>query len=289
MPSLCISIVSHNRAADLERTLKHIQQLSPQPEEVRILLDRCTDNSKELCIRLMPEAHIEATDVGGSIPNRDAIIRTTPCDLILSLDDDSYPIQLDALRVVKAIMEDSPRCGVLTFPQVSDEFPDQVIVPRSAKIELASFQNSGAVIRRDAYMQTHGYPRAFFHTFEEPDLCLQLIDHGWKVLESTDISIRHHYSQNQRNEWRVHANQARNEYLSLLLRCPSLYLPTQLTRVVLGQARYAFRRGWIHKEIIWWIEALRSAPKILKQRSPVSQKSFKYWRSLLHTPQSSET
>ena len=46
------------------------------------------------------------------------------CDLFLSLDDDSYPLDLDFVARVKGIFAAEPRLAVLTFPQRTDERPE---------------------------------------------------------------------------------------------------------------------------------------------------------------------
>ncbi|MEM7673014.1 MAG: glycosyltransferase [Verrucomicrobiota bacterium] len=287
MDTVCISIVSHNRAEELERTLAVIQQFDPPVDEIRIHLDRCTDRSLELVRSTARDAIVLETDVGGSIPNRDQIIRESGCDLILSLDDDSYPLEKDAIGRIKTIMNANPRIGVLTFPQISDEFPQQASLLKGNK-SVASFANSGAVVRRAAYLEVSGYPVDFFHIFEEPDLALQLMDQGWMVIESSILTIRHHYSQVERNEWRVHANQARNECISLWLRCPKEYLPQQAIRLFLGQARYAFRRGWFWREPLWWSELFVLFWRVRGNRKAVRQDTFILWRKLLHTPKDTE-
>ena len=101
MDTVCISIVSHNRAEELERTLAVIQQFDPPVDEIRIHLDRCTDRSLELVRSTARDAIVLETDVGGSIPNRDQKIRGyldafQSIILVTSQDEglDSLPTQI---------------------------------------------------------------------------------------------------------------------------------------------------------------------------------------------------
>ncbi len=44
-------IATHNRLADLQQTLKVIAQLNPQPDELLICADACTDGTVEFLQR----------------------------------------------------------------------------------------------------------------------------------------------------------------------------------------------------------------------------------------------
>ncbi|MGB0371583.1 MAG: glycosyltransferase family 2 protein [Opitutales bacterium] len=276
--------MSHNRAEELKRTFSKIRNLDPLPDEVRLVLDRCTDDSEAVVRRIFPDAIISATQLKGSIPNRDRIIRDTDCDLVLSLDDDSYPLESNSVDRIREFGESFKDVGVFTFPQISDEFPEVRDLGKNDRKYVGSYANSGAVIRKAAYMETEGYAVLFEHAYEEPDFVLQLMDKGWKAMETRTLTIRHHYSRIERNEMRTHLMHARNEFLSSVLRTPVFVLPITLIRVVLSQSRYAVRRGWILHEWKWWIGACIRLVEAFKLRTPVSWAAYSEWRKVLHRP-----
>lgn len=282
--SIAISIVSHNRAEELERTLKAIQLLKPSADELWIALDGCTDNSRSVVKTLAPDAIVLKTDQLGSIPNRHRILTESQCDYVLSLDDDSYPMEHNALEIITEILDTDSDIGILTFPQISDEFPDQHNNSSDQSFLVGSFANSGAVIRTSSYRTTSGYPVFFGHAYEEPDLCLQMIHKGQKSVMTHRLNIRHHYSTIERNERRTHCFHARNEFLSTILRAPMGHLPFALLRTILSQGRYALKRGWLYTEFQWWLSAIKRIPTAMSQRSAVRSSAYRQWRMRLHEP-----
>ena len=142
-------------------------------------------------------------------------------DLVLALDDDSYPEQLDCIARIVPLFEQRPKLAVLHFPQRTDEYPETLAQTDFGSEHLTrSFANSGAVLRRSTYLQLPGFESRFFHMYEEPDYALQCVAAGYDVLFSPVITIRHHYSGQARDEIRIHHRHARNELWSTLMRCP---------------------------------------------------------------------
>ena len=177
-------------------------------------------------------------------------MRAARGDLVLALDDDSYPEQLDCIARIVPTFEQHPKLAVLHFPQRTDEYPETLAQTDFGPERLTrTFPNSGAVLRRSTYLQLPGFESRFFHAYEEPDYALQCVAAGYDVLFSPIITIRHHYSGQARDEIRIHHRHARNELWSTLMRCPfpfalgilvARFLAVSLclqTRLVLGHSR----------------------------------------------------
>jgi|GEM_PF-297818 len=286
-----ISITTHNRKSDLESTLIALGKLDPQPNEFVVCCDRCTDGTLEMLRENHPNIVVlENDELRGSIPSRDEILRRAKSDIVLSLDDDSYPIELDIVSRLLEIFSKDPRVAVITFPQVTDEFPEtltQIRPQEGAAATVGSFTNSGAAIRREIYHRLPGYPHPFEHAYEEPDYALQCIAAGYIVLFEPALRIRHHYSRQARNELRTHQFHARNEVWSALIRCPLPLLPFVLIYRIWRQFTYALGRGpdWVTKEPAWWRDVLAGLPQILSLRTPVSLRPYWRWMNLIREPE----
>ena len=207
---------------DLKRTSRVLTQLDPPPQEILITADGCSDGTVAFVNLAMPNAKLIVNEPGrGSGASRDRMMREATGDLVLALDDDSYPEQLDCIARFVQIFERRPQLAVLHFPQRTDEYPETLAQPNFAPEHLTrSFANSGAVLRRSTYLQLPGFEPHFFHMYEEPDYALQCVAAGYEVLFSPVVTIRHHYSGQARDEIRIHHRHARNELWSTLLRCP---------------------------------------------------------------------
>jgi GT2 family glycosyltransferase len=277
-------ITTSNRLAELQRTIEMLKKLEPAPDEILITADDCTDETAEYVNSALPAAKLIVNKPGiGSVASRDRMMRVARGDLVLALDDDSYPEQQDCIARIVHLFEQRPKLAVLHFPQRTDEYPQTLTqIDFGAQHSTRSFANSGAVLRRSLYLQLPGFESRFFHMYEEPDYGLQCVAAGYDVSFSPVITIRHHYSGQARNEIRIHHRQARNEFWSTLMRCPLPFAPGILVWRVFSQFRYACKRGWrwMVREPVWWSQAFAGIPHCLGKRRPVSWKGYKRWLAL---------
>jgi GT2 family glycosyltransferase len=277
-------ITTRGRIDDLRRTFRVLQELSPQPMEVLVTMDGCATDVLEAVKAELPEARLFVNQVGlGSVASRDRMMREAQGDLVLALDDDSYPEQIDCISRIVPFFEQRPRLAVLNFPQRTDEYFETLTQTNFGAEHLTrSFANSGAALRRATYLQLAGFESRFFHMYEEPDYGLQCVAAGYDVLCSPVVTIRHHYSGQARDEIRIHHRHARNEFWSTLIRCPLPFAVGMVAWRVFSQFRYAWRRGWswVVREPVWWCEALAGIPYCVRKRRPVPWAGYKRWLSL---------
>src|SRR5881227_438405 len=283
--TVSVIITTRDRATDLQRTCDAVMQLRPAPNEVLVTADGCTDGTVDMVADKFPEITLIANQPGiGSVASRDRMMRAAQGDLVLALDDDSYPEQSDCIDRFVALFQQHREVAVLHFPQRTDEYPETL-----AQINLGSeerltrsFANSGAVLRRSAYLRLPGFEPRFYHMYEEPDYALQCAAAGYDVIFSPMVTIRHHYSGRARDEIRIHHRHARNEFGSTLMRCPFPFVLAMLSWRVFSQFRYACSRGWswVVREPRWWAQALTGVPYFVRKRKPVSWAAYKRWLSL---------
>lgn len=274
-------ITTHNRATDLRRTCRVLRELNPAPLEILITADGCTDDTDSVVKAELPEAKLLVNPIGrGSVASRDRMMREATGDLVLTLDDDSYPEQPDCIKRVAALFEQNPRLAIAHFPQRTDEYPETLTRTDFGEARSTrAFANSGAVLRRLVYLELPGFEPQFFHMYEEPDYALQCVAAGNEILFTPLITIRHHFSGATRNEIRNHHRHSRNEFWSTLIRCPFPQVFGLAAYRVFSQFRYASQRGanWMLREPIWWWQALSGIPYCLKKRSPIAWKRYKAW------------
>jgi len=278
-----VMITTSNRLEELQRTLQMLGKLDPAPDEVLVTADGCTDGTAEFLSAMPNVKFVVNQPARGSVASRDRMIREARGELVLALDDDSYPEQLDCIARFVPLFEQRSNLAVLHFPQRTDEYPDTVAQMDFGHEKLTrSFANSGAVLHRSTYLELAGFEPRFYHMYEEPDYGLQCLAAGYDVVFSPIVTIRHHYSGQARDEIRIHHRHARNEFWSSLMRCPFPFALGVLGWRAASQFRYACRRGWswVVREPRWWAQAVAGIPYFIRKRKPVSWAAYKRWLSL---------
>jgi GT2 family glycosyltransferase len=284
--TVSVMITTRNRAVDLRRTCRVLRGLDPAPAEILITADGCTDDTVQMLKAETLKAEIKnlkvmVNEVGkGSVASRDRMMREARGDLVLALDDDSYPEQSDCISLIVPLFEQNPKLAVAHFPQRTDEYPETLTQTDFGPARLTrSFANSGAVLRRYVYLQLPGFETRFFHMYEEPDYALQCVAAGYEVLFTPATTIRHHWSLQTRSEVRNHHRHSRNELWSVWLRCPFPQCVGLGAYRIVTQFWYACKRGpdWAIREPVWWWQALAGIPYCLKKRNPVPWAQYKRW------------
>ena len=283
-----VVIPTYNRCHDLRFTCQQLQHLDPAPDEVIICLDGCTDSSRSMLASNFPSYRVIENYVAqGSIPSRDRAFRMATGDLIISLDDDSYPIDPAFITKVKALFDKHPQVGVFTFPEIlDDQAADTKATLDPTPKYVRDFPNCAAVMRRCLYGDFAQYPTFFSHAYAESDYSLQLYANGYAVRFEPSLSIRHHFTPKERNMLTRHWLNARNELWSVLLRCPMPYVVGVVPLRVIRQFIFALGKGfgWWSREYRWWIPAAAGVRRCLAQRRPIPWKIYSAWLCLARKP-----
>ncbi|HXM28951.1 MAG TPA: glycosyltransferase family 2 protein, partial [Chthoniobacterales bacterium] len=105
-----VMITTRNRAGGLRRTCRALRELNPPPLEILITADGCTDDTVAVVNRELPKAKVIVNEIGrGSVASRDRMMREARGDLVLALDDDSYPEEFDCIAKCVPLFEQRPK------------------------------------------------------------------------------------------------------------------------------------------------------------------------------------
>jgi len=287
--TFAVMITTRNRREELRRTLSNVHQLQPQPNEILICADGCTDNTQEMVRSEFPHCIlIENEQARGSVFSRDRLIRLAKSDIVMSLDDDSYPIDHDFFARLKELFAQYSQAAVISFADIRNNavFAHPTKSPSSPGHLVSAYANCAAAMRRDVYLRSQGFPIFFDHMYEEPDFALQCYALGYQVWFRPSVGIRHHVTSAQGDEiGRRHLN-ARNELWSVLMRCPFPYVLAVALFRIWRQFRHACSKGLTEaiREPVWWWSAFRGIPTCLRHRSPIDWSVYYAWMKLARKP-----
>lgn len=282
-------ITTRNRREELRRTLIRLSELRPLADEIVVCVDGCTHGTAEMVRSQFQNCTLlENEKSRGSVYSRDRLLRAASGEIVASFDDDSYPIDGDFVARVKDLFAQDNDIAVISFPEIHDNnsTADKTKTAAPAAHLVSAYANCAAVMRRDVYLQSQGFPKFFVHMYEEPDYALQCYALGYHVRFEPTLPIRHHTSPAQRDPMRRHHLNARNELWSVLMRCPFPYLVPVAFYRVWRQFQYACSEGlpWVIREPVWWWAALRGVSDCLRHRSPVGWRIYYAWMKLARHP-----
>ena len=282
-------IATRDRCSDLRRTCDRIRALQPPPNEVLICADGCSDGTVDMARTEFPDfVLLENLTALGSVRSRDRMLRLANSDVVLSLDDDSYPLAEDFFASLSKVFTAHPEAAVISFPELrdGDVFSCKSKTNQSKGHYVSAYANCAAAMRREFYLRQAGFPPFFVHMYEEPDYALQCYSARSAVWFEPSLVIRHHLSTVGRTHMRRHHQNARNELWSVWMRCPWPWAPLVSLFRVWRQFRYAYLEGfaWAVREPIWWFHAVAGAHRCVQARSPISWPRYYAWMRLARNP-----
>jgi GT2 family glycosyltransferase len=287
--TVSVMVVTRNRLEELRITCARLRDLQPSPDEVVICTDGCTDGSAAMVRAEFLEFRlVEGAHSMGSVYCRDRVLRLARGEIVVSLDDDSHPVQSDFVARVRQVFGEHPEAAVIVFPELRDgnSYAAGDKTDRSQGHYVSAYANCAAAMRREFYLKQPGFPQIFGHMYEEPDYALQCYAAGAAVWFEPSLVIRHRKSNEVRELRSRHHWNARNELWSVWLRCPWPWLPLVSAYRIARQIVYAGSRGWqwAAAEPAWWFSALKGLPQCARIRQPVGWFTYARWVRLARKP-----
>ena len=189
-----ISIPTRDRWDDLELTLTRLHEQGYSALETIVIDDGSVVPMPAGFAERFPWARfIRSEKPEGACTQRNRLAQLLATPLILSLDDDSFPVAGD-LEAACDWMEARPAVFSLSFQIVyRDEKPPENFASR-APFPVRDFIGCAALLRREMFLALEGYEEKFVFFGEEPDLCLRALQRGWAMQGFPAFVIQHNVS-----------------------------------------------------------------------------------------------
>jgi GT2 family glycosyltransferase len=278
---LSVVVLTHNRSAELQRTLEHLLALPEQP--AIIVVDNASfDFTSALVKKHFPQVTLISLreNIGGAARNAGVQRAQTP--YVAFCDDDTW-WENGALPKAVDLMEMYPDIAVLCArvligPEGTED-PASVEMAHSPLPSghlpgpaLLGFLAGASVIRRQAFIDAGGYEPKFFIGGEEALLTLDLTSQGWHVVYAPQLVVYRypsvHLDKTNRQKVLI-----RNALWVVWLRLPFILAMQQTYRIL----RCAYRRKLFSAG---FFSAMRALPWVIKKRHVVPREVVLLYRQL---------
>ena len=282
--SVGVAITTRDRWPDLEITLARIRAFPGLADCPLVVMD---DASVEPCPDLLlakfPHVTFVRADTSlGLVAQRNRLAAHLDTALILSLDDDSYPIAGELAGAVRCLAEnDDVFCLALNLVGRPDEPPDLPLAAPPFRVRM--FIGCGHLMDRCKFLELGGYREPLQLYNEEWELSARAARRGWKVLCYSGLLVCHHRSTvNRRSSHRSYYF-ARSKTLFALWTLPLSALPLALVLCFTGTLQNLGVRDWLPALrgcLRGWLDGFRQ--RALRQ--PFTMTAFRQWRALPWPP-----
>ncbi|HWT70932.1 MAG TPA: glycosyltransferase [Oxalicibacterium sp.] len=273
-------ILTHNRVAELRRTLQHMLSLAAATAVV-VVDNASTDDTAAMLATDFPQVRCVrlAVNIGAAARNAGVAYVDTP--YVAFCDDDTWWAD-GALERAVALLDAHPQVAVLCARVLvgpeGREDPTCAVMAASPLPRdnlpgpaLLGFLAGASVVRREAFLQAGGYEPRLFIGGEEGLLALDLAARGWRLVYAAALTVHHHPS-SQRDSARRRKLLLRNALWICWMRMPAgmaAYLSWRLLRAARRDIRMAGLRA-----------ALRGLPWTLTRRHVVPQDVARWYYAL---------
>jgi GT2 family glycosyltransferase len=253
-----IVVLTYNRNHLLEGLLSELSRYAESGVQV-IVVDNCSECPASEVTGLFPWVVNILAPKNLGAAGRNLGFDAASGDVVVCLDDDIAELSHDALECLERIFADRSIAAV-NFKVLDQKTQDVVNWVHHREVEKYSDQSfdtyeitEGAVAFRRAVLDaTGGYAEEFFLSHEGPDLAFRLINRGFRVIYSPDISVSHSFDPGGRLSWRNYYYDTRNTLWLVARNLPVVYGAIALLRQNAAMFVYSIRDGYTK----WWFKGM---------------------------------
>lgn len=238
--SVLLGIVSRNRKDLLVKAITSGLSQQGVDISVSVIDDASTDGTESLKMVYPLVSWTLQKEARGYLVGRNQLMSTANQKYYCSLDDDSWFLQDDCLKQAVDVMERDPSVACIAFDILS---PDRKVgVQRSAPIEWANYIGCGHLLRLSA-VRSAGYynPNPLKYGGEEKDMCMGLLDLGYKIKFLPGVNVWHEKSSVGRDMVKQHAESLCNDLVITFRRAPWVILLPALIFKIGSHGLFALR------------------------------------------------
>lgn len=276
-----ICVLTFNRCLLLRELLKELENLTYLPLEIIVVDNHSEDETQNMMLSEFPKLKYIRTPENIGAAGRNVGIKAANGDIIVTLDDDILGLEDEAIQILVRKFIEDVNLGAVTFRYVdmngcTCNWVHHCIEEDYRDKEFMTYEIlEGAVAFRKRAIEISGcYPESFFLSHEGPDLAFRILDKGFKVIYSGQVSVQHFLGEGGRKAWRNYYYDTRNQLWLAARHFPLVYSLIYLGRGLSSMLVYSIRDGYT----LYWLKAivdgLAGMRQALKERSVLTEKTM---------------
>ena len=278
MPTL-VGIVSRNRAGILPKTLDSALAQSAPGVRVAVIDDASADDTRDLEPKYRGVDWEFRPEPRGYMSARNEFMSRDGFEFFVSLDDDAWFLAGDEIMVALEHFKADPMLAAVAFDIVSPDRPQTRA--RTPAHHVGMFIGCGHVLRLSGVRAVGAYvPTPGSYGGEEKDLCLRLIDAGYKVIRLPGVHVWHDKTPVARDIAWQHRSVVCNDLAMAVRRAPLPLLPAIVPGKIFRHLMFSWRAGLIAPCLSGLLLFARSLPSVWRWRQPVRYKTLRTYAAL---------
>jgi len=283
-----IVVLTYNRKDTLSELLDQLVSIDDVSFEIIVVNNGSNDNTE-----YMVRDHFPQLNLVSLRQNEGAVARNYGMDIakgkyIITLDDDILGLDGSDLLNLGTLFESNTSIGAICF-KVVDFYsgnicnwchPYRLETFHDQSFETTEITEGAVAFRKEVLQATGLYTKEFFISHEGSDLAARIIDSGYEVHYTPEITVSHKYAPEARDSWRRYYYDTRNSVWLAVRNYPFFPAASFTIKRILVMFLYSIRDGYVR----YWIKAIKDTitelPLMLEQRKPITMETFKKMRSL---------
>jgi GT2 family glycosyltransferase len=199
--SVTIGICSRNRPESLARCLRSLALVEPLVDRVFVYDDGSTSPLEPVVRGILGDdlpprvTFIRSETSDGLSVGRNRIAREAATPWVMNLDDDAMLVSAAAVGDAAAVLASDASVAAVAFAQSDAEGTPWPAGAQPAPVDYAccvpSFIGYAHMLRREAFLAAGGFREGMRMHGEEKDLCMRLMERGWRVVYLPRARIAH--------------------------------------------------------------------------------------------------
>lgn len=284
--SISVVVLTFNRIASLSALLAELSALRYPNLEI-LVVDNFSDIPASTLQASFPEVIFLRSPANLGTTGRNIGMARATGEVVICLDDDINGLTDSSLETVSRLFQSDDVAGVnfKVVEAVTGRITNWVHHKEVETHADKSFETyeitEGAVAFRTKIAAKAGfYPESFFISHEGPDLAFRIMNLGYRITYTPEISVTHAYSPLGRTSWRNYYFDTRNTFWLVARNCPAKFGSLLLIRQVGSMLIYSIRDGYL----LWWLRGVRDGIRgwrtAWQQRIPMSPSTMQRIREL---------